>query len=265
MGDSSTGDSSTGGGLAALIARMETDLAQLRTTNDARRFFHATYLRTTRAVAQEIVRGGFADPGWLGRWDLAFAGLYLRALDADRRGEPVTKPWRVAFDAARDRPDLPPLHHVLLGMNAHINYDLPQALLAVISPADFADPHVLASRDADHRRVDEVLAARVDAEDVELRAVSRTTLMDRLLRPANRAATRRILAEARAKVWTNTSVLDRARRAGPDRYARVLAELEVLCADRLIDLTTPGPVLLRLARRGFGVLLPAGPPPPPRD
>jgi hypothetical protein len=164
----------------------------------------------------------------------------------------------VAFDAARERPDLRPLHHVLLGMNAHINYDLPQALLAVISPAEFGDPALLASRAADHHHVDHVLMARVDAEDVEMGAESRPTLLDRVSAPVNRAATRRILAESRAKVWANTAVLDRARRAGPDRYADVLAELERLCADRLIALTTAGPILLRLARHGFGVALPTG-------
>ena len=69
------------------------------------------------------------------------------------------------------------------------------------------------------------------------------------------AGTRRFLAESRAKVWRNSVVLDRARRDGPDRYRAVRAELERLCAARLAALSAPGPVLLRLAVRGFGVLL----------
>ena len=235
---------------------MESDLRHLRDTGDARRFFHATYLRTTRAVAGEIDRGGFADSDWLERWDIAFAGLYLEALDADLRGGPVARPWRVAFDAARDRPDLPPLRHVLLGMNAHINYDLPQALLAVITPAEFDDPQVRARRAADHRRADDVLVARVGAEDTEL-AAARPTLLDRLLAPANRAATKRFLVEARTKVWHNTTVLDRARRNGPLPYRSLLADLETLSADRLAELVAPGQVLLKLVRKGFGVRLPS--------
>jgi len=238
-----------------LLTRMAADLARLSAAGDARRFFHATYQRTTEAVADEIVRGGFADPDWVRRWDLAFASLYIDALDADQRGDKVSGPWRVAFDAADRRPDLPPLRHVLFGINAHINYDLPQALIEVIGPGDFDNPTVLRGREADHQRVDSVLRARVDAEDAELGAVSRVTILDRLLRPANQAASRRFLGEARAKVWRNAVVLDRARRVGPARYAAVLAELEALCADRVRDLTAPGPVLLTLARRGFGVLV----------
>lgn len=199
-------------GIDALVARMETDLADLTTAGDARRFFHATYLRTTEAIAEEIDRGGFADAAWMSRWDLAFAQFYVDALAADRRGDPVPGPWRVAFGAARDRPDQPPLRHVLLGLNAHINYDLPQALLAVIGEADFDDPELVRRRRADHAHVDVVLRRRVAAEDLELGEVSRLTRVDRLLRPVNRAASRRFLAEARAKVWRNTLALDRARR-----------------------------------------------------
>jgi hypothetical protein len=239
-----------------LLVRMRSDLAGLEAAADPRRFFHATYLRTTQAVADEIARGGFADAAWVEHWDLVFAGLYLDALEADQAGAPVAGPWRVAFDTAGRRPDLPPLQHVLFGLNAHINYDLPQALIEVISPSDFGDPVVLRGREADHRQVDSVLQARVGAEDVELGTLSKLSWSDRLLRPANRAASRRFLAEARAKVWRNAAVLDRARLAGPAQYASVLAELERRCAARVLDLTAPGPVLLKLARRGFGVVLP---------
>jgi hypothetical protein len=243
--------------IPALVERMEEDLAKLTAAGDLRRHFHATYLRTTRAVADEIDRGGFRDGAWLERWDLAFAELYLDALAADLRGDPVSRPWQVAFAAAREHVELPPLRHVLLGMNAHVNYDLPQAMLAVITPAEFDDPGVRESRADDHRHVDDVLVSRVGAEDVELSATSKVSLLDRLLAPANRAATRRFLAEARAKVWQNTILLDRARRTGPERYGQVLAELEELSARRLLDLTAPGQVLLKLARRGFGVRLSA--------
>jgi hypothetical protein len=239
-----------------LLADMDAEQGRLAAAGDARRFFHATYTRTTRAVAEEIARGGFADNGWVRRWDLEFADFYLAALAADRAGAAVPGPWRVAFDTARRQPALPPVRHVLYGMNAHINYDLPQALLRVIDEAGFDDEDLLARRLADHRRLDAVLLSRVGAEDAELAAVSRSTAFDRLIAPANRAATGRFLTESRAKVWRNARALDRARHAGEAAYASALEELERLCAARIRDLAAPGQVLLRLARRGFGVLLP---------
>ena len=240
-----------------LLADMAVDLAELTAAGDARRFFHATYARTTRAVAEEIARGGFADADWVHRWDLAFADLYLEALAADRAGAPVPGPWRVAFDTARREPGLPALRHVLFGMNAHINYDLPQALLAVIDEADFDDPELLDRRLADHRHLDGVLLSRIGAEQDQLTALSHPTLLDRMLAPANRAATARFLTESRAKVWGNAHALDRARRAGGGAYRELLTELERLCAERVRDLVAPSQVVLRLARRGFGVRLPA--------
>ena len=55
-----------------LIERMARSLTALA-PDDARRFFHGTYLRTTEAVAAEIGRGGFWDGGWVEQWDVAFA------------------------------------------------------------------------------------------------------------------------------------------------------------------------------------------------
>jgi hypothetical protein len=45
-----------------LIARMEALLVQLRERGDGNRHFLATYLRTTRAVRDELAAGGFLDP-----------------------------------------------------------------------------------------------------------------------------------------------------------------------------------------------------------
>ncbi len=242
----------------ALISAMTARGEELSEAGDARLAFHATYLRTTCAVADALRAGTFEDPAWVEHWDVAFAELYLNALDAARRGEAVPRPWAVAFSAAADpERSLPALRHVLLGMNAHINFDLPQALLAVISDAEFDDPALLARREADHRRIDDVLAARVSAEEDEMRRLHPArSWRDDLLQPLNRAATRRLLRESRAKVWANALALSRARRQGADELARQLAVLEKLSAARVADLLRPGPVLLRLARGGFGVTLP---------
>jgi Family of unknown function (DUF5995) len=213
------------------------------------RYFLDTYQRTTRAIGTAIDDARFEDPDWVERWDVAFARLYLDALDA---GDAAPRPWRLAFSAPAE---LPPLRHVLLGINAHVNYDLPQALLAVISLGEFGDAALLDRRRRDHERIDGVLASRVGAEDEELSTFGKT-LLDRLLTPLNRIGSKRFLREGREKVWHNTAELHAARVAGPDTYRARLAELEVLSAARIADLLAPGQVILRLAVGGFGVLLP---------
>jgi len=132
-------------GIDGLIGRMEGLLAPLQASGDPGRYFLATYLRTTLAVREELDRGGFRDTAWVERWDVAFADLYLDALEAAQAGRRPPEPWAVAFGAG-ERDGFPPLRHVLLGMNAHINYDLGQSLLAVISEEEFDDPELLARR-----------------------------------------------------------------------------------------------------------------------
>jgi hypothetical protein len=239
-----------------LIARMAGLLEPLESAGDKRRYFHATYQRTTIAVAEEIKRGGFADPDWVQEWDVAFAGLYLDALEADMAGQRPSRPWAIAFGAPAG---LPPLRHVLLGMNAHINYDLPQAIVAVISDEQFDDPALIARREADHKAIDGVLASRVAAEEGELASISGPVpLLDRMLAPLNRLGTQRFLREARQKVWANATALSRARTQGPDAYNRVLAQLEELSAAKVSQLQAPGQVILKLAATGFGVRLSVG-------
>ncbi len=90
--------------LAAVIGRMEAVLAQLREHRDPRRFFHAAYLRTTRAVGAELAAGGFLDAAWVERWDVAFAGFYLDALESGLRGERVPGSRAAAFGAVAPVP-----------------------------------------------------------------------------------------------------------------------------------------------------------------
>jgi Family of unknown function (DUF5995) len=216
----------------------------------SRQHFLGTYLRTTMAIGRAIDEGVFEDPGWVERLDVVFADLYLDPYHAHLAGAPVPLPWRLAFEAP---PDLRPLRHVLLGINAHINFDLPQALLRVIPVADFDNPELIDRRRRDHERIDDVLSSRVAAEDDLL---GPGTLLDRLLTPLNRLSSRRFLKEARRKVWHNTYELHRARVASPPTCSARLAGLEVLSAAKVADLLEPRQVLLRLAFSGFGVTLP---------
>jgi Family of unknown function (DUF5995) len=250
-----TAVSSRGTPIRGLLARMESLLAELTAEGSAGRHFLATYTRTTRAVAEALDDGRFEDPAWVEEWDVVFADLYLDALRAYRQA-PAAAPrvWRIAFEAD---PSLHPLGHVLLGMNAHVNYDLPQALLAVVSASDVENARLIDRRRRDHVRIDGVLAERVGAEDAELeKAQGGRSLLDRAMTPLNQEATKRFLKESRRKVWHNTLALNEARQRSEEAYRARLHDLEVLSAARVNDLLRPGFVLVRLGLAGFGVTLP---------
>ena len=228
-----------------------------RSGRDARRFFHATYLRTTEAVADEIARGGSATPTG------CTLGSRLRPASTSTRWTPI-----VGARRCRGRggwPSTPPAisrtcrrcDTSCSGLNAHINYDLPQALLAVIPVGRLRRPGLVApprGRPPAHRH---------RAAGPGRRGGRRTHrgLPGHVARPAaapgeppgQPTVPRRGPGEGVAQ----RQVLDGARRRGQEQYAAALAALESRCADRVRDLVRPGFVLLRLALRGFGVVLPA--------
>src|SRR6478736_9213237 len=103
--------------IAGVIARMQERLDGLPAEFGQQRVFLATYQRITRAVGEAIDEGLFEDPAWVEDWDVVFADLYLDALEGELAAGRAPRPWRLAFTAPAD---LPPLRHVLLGINAHI-------------------------------------------------------------------------------------------------------------------------------------------------
>jgi hypothetical protein len=137
--------------LDALIARMrelETELPPA----DGVRAFNSMYLRVTEQVREELKEGSFANPAFMTRLDLVFAGLYLEAVDRPDG----SKAWAPLFEC-RGLGGRVPIQYALAGMNAHINHDLPVAVVRTCRQLGLhpASPGV----EADYQRVTGLLAA----------------------------------------------------------------------------------------------------------
>lgn len=120
-------------------------------------FFPAVYRATTLRVKAGMQQGTFEDAPRMGRFVTTFANRYLAALDARAAGAAVgpSRAWQVAFDAAV-RPHTMILQHVLVGMNAHINFDLPLAVIAAAAGGNVLD------LEADFHAINDILAALLD-------------------------------------------------------------------------------------------------------
>lgn len=114
----------------SVIREMNRRFQPLSDDCDHDALFAITYLRTTEEYHRFWHEGHFADPEWLDHYDAVFASYYFDASDDWRHGRPVPPAWRVAFDAAR-RQQVSALGNAFLGMNAHINRDLPFVLEAI--------------------------------------------------------------------------------------------------------------------------------------
>jgi hypothetical protein len=92
--------------------------------------FARLYRQVTEGVNADLTRSTFADSRFLERLDIRFAGLFLSALDADATAPASTPSAWIPLFSRRSARGIAPLQFALAGMNAHINPDLPVALLA---------------------------------------------------------------------------------------------------------------------------------------
>jgi hypothetical protein len=111
------------------VERMRAICAALPDKDGVARFT-SMYLDVTLDVERALVGRTFADPAYLARLDVVFANLFFAAFSASVR-EPAAVPpaWAPLFDCRRRR-GIAPLQHALAGMNAHINRDLPVAVVS---------------------------------------------------------------------------------------------------------------------------------------
>jgi hypothetical protein len=96
---------------------------------DGLKWFNWLYLQVTQAVEARVASGGFSDAAWLAQLDVQFARLYFSALESALLGQPCPGCWQALFEG-RERAAVARIQFALAGINAHINHDLPQAIVA---------------------------------------------------------------------------------------------------------------------------------------
>jgi Family of unknown function (DUF5995) len=217
--------------VAEAIARMEA-IDAASPTGDGLACFNRMYLAVTQAVNSELGQGFFADPGFMTTLDVAFANLYFAAADA--AGEPATVPlaWRPLMEQ-RATTGIEPVQFALAGMNAHINHDLPVAVVttcADLGTAPAAGPHF-----ADFQKVDQLL----DAAEQSIRQSfeSRPQLaVDHHLQAVDNLVACWSINSARDLAWQNSLVLWtlRPEPAASDLFLNGLAATTALASKLLL-------------------------------
>jgi len=123
------------GTIEEVIVRLKMLIEECKTSNSRIGFFACLYLKVTERVRDAIQRGEFDDDTRMKRFDVIFANRYLDAVSLWRAGEQPTGPWQLALNSSRKMTVLV-LQHLLLGMSAHINFDLGIAAVQTVGDAD---------------------------------------------------------------------------------------------------------------------------------
>jgi hypothetical protein len=125
--------------IAEVLATMQS-IGTLTVDTDGLKWFNWLYLQVTEAVEARVSAGGFSDPAFLSLLDVQFAGLYFSALRNSLAGQPLPECWEVLFSRRNDV-RLARIQCAMAGINAHINHDLPLAIVATCQASNLTPQH----------------------------------------------------------------------------------------------------------------------------
>jgi len=175
---------------------------------DGLKWFNWLYLQVTQAVEARVNAGGFADSAWIASLDVAFARFYFAAVESSlssaSTGGSAPDCWQALFDR-RGQPAIARIQFALAGMNAHINRDLPQAIVTTCKVTGLPPQHCTTQYN-DYTALNTTLDSLIDAA----RQTLRVRLLGDALPPASAlddTLAAWSLAAAREGAWTNAELL----------------------------------------------------------
>jgi len=172
---------------------------------DGVKWFNRLYLQVTLSVRAAVDSAPFEDKPFMMALDVVFANLYFAAVaGADARPPAPPRAWRPLFDM-RNAGGIARLQFALAGMNAHINRDLPEALVRAFRQLGDS-PLTSAPRRRDFDRVNDLLE-RVEEDAKRDFAIGLVGDLDRLAGRLDDVKAMWSVREARATAWTNAEVL----------------------------------------------------------
>jgi hypothetical protein len=192
----------------------------------------AVFATTYRVLSQELLDALREDPGFFRfrrffDFEAAlFTDVYIANSNAPARGRRIAPAWEIAFEKARAA-DLTAAQDMLLGINAHVQNDMP----FVIAALNTETPRGV-TRKPDHDKENQVLAAAYQSvvDEVERRYDPSVGVTNPDGVPADDVAGLEVVKQWREDVWRNAGRLI-ATRKDPAAHAEVVEEIEQNAAD----------------------------------
>ena len=207
--------------------------------------FTRLYLAVTEGVRDEVAAAGFRDERFVARLDVVFANLFFQALRERERDErAVPRAW-VPLIEARRRRGIAPIQFALAGMNAHINRDLPVALVETWRALRL-EPRRRSAQYRDFVRINAILAETEERAKHEF-ACGLVGEIDAVLGRVDDVIAIWNVAKAREAAWVNAETLWALRTVPP------LRSHFLLTLDRMVGFAGRG-LLRPVAGHGFSRL-----------
>jgi hypothetical protein len=133
---------------------------------DGLKWFNWLYLQVTEAVKARTDAGDFSDPAWISQLDVKFANFYFGALSGYLTQDNCPDCWRALFSVRGDL-RIARIQFAMAGVNAHINHDLAEAIVATCAAGNTAPGHDCAQY-RDYTSVNATLDSLIEMAKTEL-------------------------------------------------------------------------------------------------
>lgn len=189
-----------------VVDRMEILVRQWEKQGDRRAIFLSCYLLMTRNMLIAIEKDEFGDSNWVKQLLNRFADYYFIALEAYENEHPETPVvWKFTMEEAKKERSFV-LQNLLLGVNAHINYDLVYTLeeLLAVEWGSMSETE-RAIRYSDHCQVNDVIRRTIDSvqDTIIEKRVPQLDLIDKAFGPLDEWSTSWLIGRWRDEVWEN--------------------------------------------------------------
>ena len=185
-----------------VIGALDQIISTCRQENSRSGFFAALYRNVTLKVKEGIAAGAFDDGPRMERLDVAFANRYLAALESFRQSQPLSNCWRVAFQTNSNYWPLI-IQQLLIGTNAHINFDLGIAAAGIAPGAE------LPSLRGDFDRINNILGSMIAKVRTDVEELSPwIKFLDQIAPTAEDTIINFSLDKARASAWLVATMIN---------------------------------------------------------
>lgn len=222
----------------SVLIKMGEYIEEWKSSQDCRHIFLNCYRLMSGNMMTAVQNGEFHDSNWVNQLLHRFADYYFESLTCYDCGDQTPKVWHYAHKATLDN-TVGELQSLILGVNAHINYDLVLALNDLLRPEwKTLSETKQRQRYEDHCHVNHVIAETIDSvQDVILEPLNPSLAwIDSLFGRIDEYLISNLITRWREEVWEKTQRLLKIETPDERESFRIKLEKEVLQRGNIISM-----------------------------
>jgi hypothetical protein len=219
-----------------ILRQMDQQVLTWQSNQDKRHVFLNCYRMMTANMLEAVDANQFHDSEWVKKLLHRFAEYYFNALEQYERNEEAPAVWKQVHDSSC-KSNLHLLQCLILGVNAHINYDLVLTLDEMLRHEwqNLSDEQKK-KRFEDHCTVNDIIGSTIDAVQDEILAPADPFMrfIDKAMGRMDEYLLSIMITKWRHQVWKNAHEMMLATDQNQRESIRISVEKQVMALGRKI-------------------------------